>query len=67
MKFTGLDKIRFINLCKNNKLNIWNITSENDYVIMCCDVASFYKMKKLEENVMARLNYCKEEVCYFRQ
>ena len=47
MKFTGLDKIRFINLCKNNKLNIWNITSENDYVIMCCDVASFYKMKKL--------------------
>lgn len=55
MKFTGIDKIRFINLCKNLRLDIWNVSSKDNEIIFNTSISSFYKMKNINRKCNGKL------------
>lgn len=57
--FCGVDKIRFINLCKNNHLNIWNVRNVNDDISFNCSVNSFFAMRKIKRKCNGKLKITK--------
>lgn len=57
LKFTGADKIRFLNLCKNNNLDVWNVCSydDTDHITFSTSIKSFYKMRKIRRKCRGNL------------
>lgn len=53
--FCGFDKIRFINLCKNNHLNLWNVKPTQEDITFNCSVKSFFAMKKIRRKCNGKL------------
>lgn len=65
LQYTGEECTRFINLCHNNHLNIWNIQCENNIVSMCCDKKDFKKMKQIRRKCRGHLKIQNRKGCYF--
>lgn len=55
LTFCGIDKIRFINLCKNNHLNIWDIDNLEDSIKFNCSINAFFSMKKIRRKCCGKL------------
>lgn len=66
LQFTGIDKIRFINLCKNNKLLIWDIQHHEDNIIFKSSINSFFQMKKIKKKCLGKLKIIKREGIRFK-
>lgn len=65
LRFKGIDKIRFINLCKNNRLKVWDILSTEDEVIFKSSISSFYQMKKLHRKCRGTLKIMEKKGLVF--
>lgn len=60
LQFKGIDKIRFMNLCKNNRLNVWSILSTEDEIQFKTSISSFYQMKKINRKCRGKLKIIKK-------
>lgn len=65
LKFKGMDKIRFINLCKNNRLKVWDILSTEDEITFKSSISSFYKMRKLRRKCHGNLTILEKKGLVF--
>lgn len=65
LKFKGIDKIRFINLCKNNRLKVWDIVSTEDEIIFKSSIDSFYRMKKINRKCRGSLRILEKKGLVF--
>ncbi len=66
--FTGHDKVRFLNLCRNNHLNIWDIqTGENDEkVTFFSSIESFFQMKKIRRKCNGEIRITEKKGLSFK-
>lgn len=64
--FTGDEKVRFVNLCRNNNLKIWKLYNDENTIIMNCDKNDFKKMKPLRKKCHGTLRIKKRVGLYFR-
>lgn len=64
--FTGEERIRFVNLCRNNNLKIWNLHNDEDKIIMNCSKQDFKKMKPLRRKCRGNLRIKKKIGLYFK-
>lgn len=60
MKFTGIDKIRFINLCKNLRLDIWNISFDGNYSYTDIELMNFLNKYNIENGIKKSKINCYE-------
>ncbi len=49
--FTGDEKVRFVNLCRNNNLKIWKLYNDENAIIMNCDKKDFTAEEKMSWNL----------------
>ena len=54
LKYSGEEQIRFINLCKNNRLEIWDVSRKENEIHMCSTVSDFYRMKHIAKKCNGR-------------
>lgn len=47
IEYKGNSIERFINICKNNQIEIWECKNCEDKIVFCLSVDSFYKLKKI--------------------
>ena len=47
IRVSGFSPERFMNLCSNKDILLWDIVQENDCYIMCISLRSFYKIKSI--------------------
>ncbi|MCI8668257.1 MAG: sporulation protein YqfD [Lachnospiraceae bacterium] len=64
--FTGDEKIRFVNLCRNNNLKIWKLYNDENTIVMNCDKKDFKKMKPLRRKCHGTLRIQKRTGLYFK-
>lgn len=77
IQYCGIECTRFINLCHNHHLNIWNIRCNHQTVYMSCDKNDFKKMKQIRRKcgghlkIINRHGLCfflrkkRKHICYF--
>jgi len=64
--FTGDEKVRFVNLCRNNNLKIWKLYNDENAIIMNCDKKDFKRMKPLRKKFHGTLRIQKKASLYFK-
>lgn len=64
--FTGDEKVRFVNLCRNNNLKIWKLYNDENMIIMNCDKKDFKRMKSLRRKCHGTLRIQKKAGLYFK-
>jgi len=47
IRVTGYSPERFMNLCGNREILLWNIRRENDAYYMCLSIAGFYQLRPI--------------------
>ena len=47
IRVTGFSPERFMNLCGNREILLWNIRRENDSYYMCLSIAGFYQLRPI--------------------
>ncbi len=52
--FDGKDQIRFINLCRNHELRVWDVRKNEKDITMYSGIEDFYKMKHLSKKCNGR-------------
>ena len=57
INFTGRDRIRFLNLCKNNHLKVWNVCTydDSDKITFLTSLSAFYEMRGIRKKCSGRL------------
>lgn len=65
LRFKGVDKIRFINLCKNNRLKVWDILSTEDEITFKSTIRSFYQMKAIRRKCRGSLRILEKKGLVF--
>lgn len=51
----GFSAERFINLCGNRNIMLWNIKNHGDYYTMCISLKSFYELKSITRKTGTRV------------
>ncbi len=65
LKLKGIEKIRFLNLCKNNHLNIWNVRINDDDITFNSSLKDFYKMKNLRKKCNVKIKILEKKGIIF--
>ena len=47
IRVSGFSPERFMNLCGNRNILLWNIRKEEDVYYMCLSIAGFYRLKPI--------------------
>lgn len=47
IRVTGFSPERFMNLCSNREILLWNISKEQDAYYMCLSIAGFYRLRPI--------------------
>lgn len=55
----GFSPERFMNLCSNKNILLWNITKEEDAYSMCISLQGFYQLKEIARKTGTRVVICK--------
>ena len=50
IKVWGFSTERFINLCGNHNILLWDIVNHGDYYTMCISLKGFYQLKSITKN-----------------
>lgn len=58
--YTGTDETRFINLCNNNGIDIWNVNKGDTGIYLYATINSLYQMKKICRKCGGRLKIQKK-------
>ena len=51
----GFAPQRFINLCSNKGILLWNIEKQDDVYIMCVSLESFYRLRSIARKTKVRV------------
>lgn len=49
IEYAGKSSERFINICRNNEIEIWECARCEDKILFCVSVESFFKLKKIRK------------------
>lgn len=55
IKVWGFSPERFMNLCSNHRLFLWNIVNFGDYYTMCISIRDFYRLKSITRKTGTRV------------
>lgn len=55
IKVWGFSTERFINLCGNHNILLWNIVNHGDYYTMCISLKGFYQLKSITRKTGTRV------------
>lgn len=55
VKVWGFSTERFINLCGNNNIFLWDIVNHGDYYTMCISLKGFYQLKNITRKTGTRV------------
>lgn len=55
LRLKGIEKIRFLNLCKGNHMNLWNVQTDKEDILFCTSINNFYRMRKLRRKCNVKL------------
>ena len=55
IRLWGFSPERFMNLCSNREILLWDITKEGDEYVMCISLRSFYRLKPIVKKTGTRV------------
>ena len=55
IKVWGFSTERFINLCGNHNILLWDIVNHGDYYTMCISLKGFYQLKSITRKTGTRV------------